>query len=167
MQNPKKSLISSIAIWSVLILLIAFPRESKLTKPQTFVEIEASLVGSASVQNQSKKNIRMFNQDGMQQKKQESKQSSARRVPKKVIPLAQPLPDIPENLKKAAFNSHAIARFYIGNNGLVKKVELIKPSDSPKLNSLLIKSLKKWQFTSFDGSGDLLVQDVKVSFAVE
>ncbi|MBL6664751.1 MAG: energy transducer TonB, partial [Rickettsiales bacterium] len=60
--------------------------------------------------------------------------------------LYRPLPQIPRNLRKEAFATKAIARFYVDKDGLVKNIELIKASTSPQLNFLLMKELKKWKF---------------------
>jgi hypothetical protein len=78
-------------------------------------------------------------------------------------PIYNPLPDIPINLRKVAFQSEAVALFQVSKDGIVKNVKLIKPSANPKLNFLLIKSLKKWQF---EKSEDEFFQEIKVNFKV-
>ncbi len=80
------------------------------------------------------------------------------------VPIYQPLPAIPDELRSEAFNSFAIARFYINQEGSVDNVELIKPCANPKLNQLLLKSLKKWKFSSKNKSSH---QDIKVTFEVK
>lgn len=81
-----------------------------------------------------------------------------------LAPLYQTLPAIPDDLRQEAFNSYAMARFYISSGGMVTNVELIKPCNNPKLNSLLLKSLKKWKFSA---QNEARMQDIRVTFAVE
>ena len=79
-------------------------------------------------------------------------------------PVYQPLPTIPDDLRSDAFNSFAIARFYINKDGAVENVELIQPSSNPKLNQLLLKSLKKWKFSATNKAA---TKDIKVNFEVK
>lgn len=83
---------------------------------------------------------------------------------KSKIPIFRPLPEIPEEMRYEAFNSLIVARFVVGKNGEVLKVELVKSADDPRLNSLLIKSLKKWRF---EPSTQDLIVEIKVNFRVE
>lgn len=83
---------------------------------------------------------------------------------KKVALVANPLPQIPQDLRADAFQSESIARFYVDVAGNVEKVELIKPCANPQLNNLLLKSLRQWKFTP---SKTASTQDVKVRFKVE
>ncbi len=75
-----------------------------------------------------------------------------------------PLPQIPDDLRDEAFVSEAIARFYIAESGNVERVELIKPCANPKLNVLLLKSLKNWKFSA---APKISTQDIRVKFRVE
>lgn len=93
-------------------------------------------------------------------KKQKHKIEIARRAD----PIYQPLPLIPNELRREALKTQAKARFYIAANGEVTKVEFIKPANEPKLNHLLQKSLLKWKFKSGTIS---FVQDINVTFKVE
>ncbi len=90
-----------------------------------------------------------------QQKNQESE--------KKLLVLYGPLPKIPEHLKSEAFQTYAMARFYVSKDGSAK-VELIKPSSNPELNYLLLKNLANWKFESSEKDS---IQDIKVNFKVE
>jgi outer membrane biosynthesis protein TonB len=83
---------------------------------------------------------------------------------KEMLPLFNPLPKIPDDLRDEAFQSEAIARFYISEKGEVLKVELIKPCSNPKLNQLLLKSLKSWKFASANSASN---QDIRVNFLVK
>src|ERR1039457_2582819 len=57
----------------------------------------------------------------------------------------QPLPVIPDDLRQEAMNEVATARFHIAVDGSVT-VELVKPTQNPRLNRLLLESLKAWKF---------------------
>lgn len=59
--------------------------------------------------------------------------------------IIQPKPQIPDDLREGAFNVTALARFHIAVDGSVK-VELVKPTPNPRLNRILLDSLKKWRF---------------------
>lgn len=59
--------------------------------------------------------------------------------------IVRPLPQIPDELRAGTFNSTALARFHITVDGSVK-VELVKPTPNPRLNRILLDSLKKWRF---------------------
>ena len=59
--------------------------------------------------------------------------------------IIQPMPQIPDDLRAEAFNVAALARFHISVDGSVK-VELAKPTPNPRLNRILLDSLKKWRF---------------------
>jgi len=85
-------------------------------------------------------------------------------VSKKVEPIYNPLPQIPDDLRQEAFESSAVARFYIASDGKVLKVDLIKPCANPKLNHLLLKSLKNWKFAS---SSIDSTQEIQVNFSVQ
>ena len=59
--------------------------------------------------------------------------------------IVRPMPQIPDDLREEAFNSAALARFHIAVDGSVK-VELAKPTPNPRLNRVLLDSLRKWRF---------------------
>lgn len=117
-------------------------------------------------QNQSKENLveQKKLQNSQANKSQETPQEKSQSDSKnKVLILYGPLPKIPEHLKEEAFNSYAMARFYISEDGS-SRVELIKPCSNPELNYLLMKSLGKWKFASSDKKS---IQDIRVNFKVE
>lgn len=62
------------------------------------------------------------------------------------LAIAQPLPAIPDDLRQDAMNEVATARFHIAVDGSVT-VELIKPTQNPRLNRLLLGALKFWKFS--------------------
>jgi protein TonB len=59
--------------------------------------------------------------------------------------LVQPLPAIPDELRDEAMNEAATARFQIAADGSAT-VELVKPTQNPRLNRLLLETLKDWKF---------------------
>jgi outer membrane biosynthesis protein TonB len=59
--------------------------------------------------------------------------------------LVQPLPVIPDELRQDAMNEAATARFQIAVDGTAT-VELVKPTQNPRLNRLLLDKLKNWKF---------------------
>jgi protein TonB len=59
--------------------------------------------------------------------------------------LIHPLPVIPDELREEAMNEAATARFQIGVDGSAT-VTLVKPTQNPRLNRLLLETLKTWRF---------------------
>jgi protein TonB len=59
--------------------------------------------------------------------------------------LYQPLPEIPEELRRRAVDLVAVARFRVAANGSAE-VELIEPTPDAALNRALLETLKKWRF---------------------
>jgi protein TonB len=80
----------------------------------------------------------------------------------------QPMPKIPDDLRREAFNTYAMARFHVGADGSAT-VELLTPSQNPRLNRLLLESLKTWRFTPATDNGKSVAStfDIRVRFAVE
>jgi periplasmic protein TonB len=59
--------------------------------------------------------------------------------------LYQPLPEIPDELRRRAINLIAVARFRVAANGAAE-VELIQPTPDATLNRTLLDALKRWRF---------------------
>jgi protein TonB len=59
--------------------------------------------------------------------------------------IFQPLPVIPDELRQDAMNESAVARFQIAADGTTT-VELIRPTQNPRLNRLLLDTLRNWRF---------------------
>ena len=59
--------------------------------------------------------------------------------------IVRPMPEIPEDLREGTFSFSALARFHIAVDGSVK-VELVKATPNPRLNEILLDSLRKWRF---------------------
>jgi protein TonB len=66
--------------------------------------------------------------------------------------IVQPKPQIPEDLRVGAFISAALVRFHIAVDGSAE-VELAKPTQEPRLNRILLDTLKKWRFMPAIKSG--------------
>lgn len=131
------------------------------------VTLEVQLISPHGHESQ-KKNIK--NSHLSEHSNLEKNQEAARHyhgeaeATKQVAALFNPLPQIPDDLRLEAFNSEAVARFYIEANGAVSRVELIKPCANPKLNHLLLKSLKSWKFAAANSAS---TQDIRVNFLVK
>jgi protein TonB len=59
--------------------------------------------------------------------------------------IVHPYPVIPDELREAAMQESATARFHVHADGSVE-VELIKPTQNLRLNRLLLEALRKWRF---------------------
>ena len=81
--------------------------------------------------------------------------------------IAQPLPSVPDDLREQAYQTIAIARFVIHTDGSVA-VELIKPTQYPRLNQILVETLRSWRFFPAiqDGHPVETQQDIRVHFNV-
>ncbi len=79
----------------------------------------------------------------------------------------QPLPEIPDDLRAYAYRAFALARFTIHVDGSVD-VALIKPTPHPRLNQLLMETLKSWRFSPAlkDGRAIESEQDIRVHFNI-
>jgi protein TonB len=56
-----------------------------------------------------------------------------------------PTPTIPDDMRENAFSAVAIARFKVSPDGDVN-VTLIRPTPNPRLNQILLDTLKQWKF---------------------
>ncbi|MFL9865596.1 TonB family protein [Paraburkholderia fungorum] len=81
--------------------------------------------------------------------------------------MAQPLPELPDDLREQAYQTVATARFAIHVDGSVE-VELIKPTPNPRLNQILLETLRKWRFFPAMQAGHPVEsrQDIRVHFNV-
>lgn len=81
--------------------------------------------------------------------------------------ISQPLPSVPDDLREQAYQTVAIARFVIHTDGSVA-VELIKPTQYPRLNQILVETLRSWHFFPAiqDGHPVETQQDIRVHFNV-
>ncbi len=166
MSDSAKSFILSIIIHLVVIAAFIFDFAQKIEIPKVSLVIDARLIGEVAkhASNDSKKkSANKAHSDGAASGKDLAHEKHDDHA-QKTLPIHQPLPEIPQDLRSEAFNSYAIARFYIAASGHVENVELVKPCSNPKLNYLLLKSLKDWRFNSSSKSS---TQDIRVTFKVE
>lgn len=162
MNYPIKSFVFAFLIWFLVIFFLTktFFKES-FNMPAS-LEIEASSLMSQSHEEQKSATKKLTKEKKTHDlSNNNSDKNSAN---EKIIAIYQPLPAIPDDLRQEAFNSFAIARFYIDKNGAVEKVELIQGASSPRLNLLLLKSLRNWKFSATDKTS---TQDIRVTFEVE
>jgi len=59
--------------------------------------------------------------------------------------LYAPAPTIPDDLRENVFETVALAHFHVSFDG-VAKVTLTQPTSNPRLNLLLLDTLKQWRF---------------------
>jgi protein TonB len=81
--------------------------------------------------------------------------------------IAQPLPELPDDLRDQTYQTVATARFAIHVDGSVD-VELVKPTSNPRLNQILLETLRKWRFFPAMQAGHPVEsrQDIRVHFNV-
>jgi len=81
--------------------------------------------------------------------------------------ISQPLPVLPDDLREDAYRAEAVARFDVHADGSVE-VELVKPTQNPRLNQILLEALHKWRFFPAMENGRPIDshQDVRVHFNV-
>ncbi|PRE45458.1 hypothetical protein C6P97_07580 [Burkholderia multivorans] len=77
------------------------------------------------------------------------------------------MPVLPDDLREFAYQAVALARFRIHPDGTVN-VELVRPTQNPRLNQLLMETLKNWRFfpAMKDGHPVESEQDIRVHFNV-
>lgn len=82
--------------------------------------------------------------------------------------LAQPLPELPDDLREQAYQTLATARFLLHADGSVE-VELIKPTPNPRLNQILLTALRQWRFFPAMQGGHPVESrlDIRVHFNVD
>jgi protein TonB len=59
--------------------------------------------------------------------------------------IYSPVPKIPDDLRETAFEAVAVAHFEVSYDGNVK-VTLAKPTADPRLNQILLDTLRQWRF---------------------
>lgn len=159
---------SAALLLHLLIFAVFFHYARKSPAPQVAVETNILLIDDVSQGAKKTKNLATKKEDSEQKASPEiqSQQHSHATFSeaKKLAPLFNPLPQIPDELREEAFASEATARFHIAADGSVSQVELVKPCANPKLNQLLLQSLKRWQFSPAQTSS---TQDICVHFLVK
>lgn len=56
-----------------------------------------------------------------------------------------PTPEIPDDLREQIISTFAVAHFKVGSDGQAE-VTLTTPTDNPRLNEILLDTLKEWRF---------------------
>ena len=178
MYRPFLSYNLAILLFSALLLIDLKFSQKNLLPPQISLQIDASIgdkkiLGDNHQHESSKKIVKKSinnshndehiesdkNTDISKEKNLQNNQNPASNLK----PIYQPLPEIPEELRYQFMQTNAIAKFYITSTGMVEKVELIQPSNYPKINYLLLQSLKQWQFPP---SKESSTQEIKINFKV-
>ena len=59
--------------------------------------------------------------------------------------IYSPVPKIPDDLRELAFEAVAVAHFEVSYDGNVK-VTLAKPTPDPRINQILLSTLRQWRF---------------------
>lgn len=77
------------------------------------------------------------------------------------------MPVLPDDLRESAYQAIALARFTIHPDGSVD-VALVRPTQNPRLNQLLLETLRNWRFFPAlkDGHPVESEQDIRVHFNV-
>ena len=159
MKYPFISISLSILLWLGFISLFILSSQNQEQKYS--LEVDASIIDEVVRQNK-KTFIAPQNQGENQIQKDEITGTKTAQI------TDRPLPQIPDELREDAFNSFAIARFYIKKNGDIT-IELVKPCSNPQLNRLLMQSLRKWKFTPATQNGVAIdsFRDIHVDFSVK
>ena len=183
MKYPLTSLSLATVIYLLLALGFFLVFYSANQAPKVSLVIDANLIGEvhqheiSKVKKKKSKNLKKISDQKKYQKSKDEKiepvepnpvekeeESEFKKISQTIAPIYQPLPKIPNSLRLEAFHSKAVARFFILASGKVAKVQLIRPCRSPKLNHLLLKSLRNWKFPA-NSTG--FEQEIKVTFKVE
>lgn len=161
MTQPFTSFSVALFIWFLTIFFIAQNFLKPVKSMPVSLEIEASEINSEAHQEHIsaiKKSATKIAKHDLANTQNQQNSSN-----KKVEAIYNPLPAIPDDLRDEAFNSKAVVKFYINDKGLVERLDLIKPCANPRLNSLLLKTLKTWKFSS---NGQAETKEIEVNFEV-
>jgi periplasmic protein TonB len=82
--------------------------------------------------------------------------------------IYSPVPKIPDDLREEVFAAVAVAHFEVSYDGTVK-VTLIKPTPNPRLNEIILDTLRQWRFFPAMKGGVAIDSafDVRIPIAVE
>ena len=182
MHYPLSSFSISIIIFLAGIFFVGvFTHQYQFT-PEVSIEIDAEMIGENNIYEENStfekgeqklnvgdsinKNVSHQHLKNSEDKpiKDKNPNSLINLNSQKISPLYQPLPEIPEDLRYQIFSSNITAKFFIDEDGSVYEVELINPSNIPKLNVLLTKALIRWKFPK---KGEKFQQIINVKFVVE
>ncbi|RQS29037.1 energy transducer TonB [Burkholderia sp. Bp8992] len=81
--------------------------------------------------------------------------------------ISQPLPVLPDDLREDGYQAVAVARFLVHADGTFD-IDLVKPTANPRLNQILLETLRRWRFFPAMENGRPVEsrQDVRVHFNV-
>ena len=81
--------------------------------------------------------------------------------------IYQPAPKIPDDLRDEAISLVALARFHVKPDGSAD-VELLKATSSPRINQLILNTLRTWKFFPALEQGKPIpsVQDIRIHIDV-
>ncbi|WP_233410060.1 MULTISPECIES: energy transducer TonB [Burkholderia] len=81
--------------------------------------------------------------------------------------ISQPLPELPDDLREQGYQAMAVARFFVHADGTFD-IDLVKPTQNPRLNQILLETLRRWRFFPAMENGHPVEsqQDVRVHFNV-
>ncbi|HVN91278.1 MAG TPA: TonB family protein [Candidatus Binataceae bacterium] len=79
-----------------------------------------------------------------------------------------PVPEIPDDLRENIINTVAIAHFKVDISG-VAEVSLAQPTDNPRLNEIILDTLKQWRFTPATRGGIAVESefDIRIPITVQ
>ncbi len=79
-----------------------------------------------------------------------------------------PTPTIPDDMRETPFSTVAVAHFKVSPEGDVR-VTLLKPTPNPRLNEILLETLRQWKFfpAMKDGVAVTSDFDVRIPIAVQ
>ncbi len=77
------------------------------------------------------------------------------------------MPVLPDDLREQGYQLTAVARFKVHADGTFD-VELVRPTQNPRLNQILLETLHRWRFFPAMENGHPVEsdQDVRVHFSV-
>ena len=76
-----------------------------------------------------------------------------------------PEPKIPDDLRENLLQTEAIARFTVSPDGDVT-VALVKATDSPRLNQILLQTLQQWRFFPAMKDGVAIASEIEVRIPI-
>jgi periplasmic protein TonB len=79
-----------------------------------------------------------------------------------------PVPKIPDDLREDALEALAVAHFYVSYEGKAE-VSLVTPTSNPRLNQILLDTLKQWRFFPAMKNGSAIDAqfDVRIPITVQ
>jgi protein TonB len=79
--------------------------------------------------------------------------------------IYQPMPELPEALRRRTMELVAVARFRVEASGRAQ-VELIEPTPDPDLNRALLESLRRWRFFPATQAGRPVASTIDIRIPV-